>query len=326
MVSAYNIILNVIPFLIIDIIGMVISIKKRRYQKQPASLAIIAYGTLIILLLINLAQNIWISWAESQDMLYSPRSMSSIRSLSTIIAVVHYIVLAALMVGVFIGRKDTGGSYKKPVIIVVTVILWQLITSPIFASVTFPYIFYLPFVFLICTISTKIALLVALYGWRNDAGLKPLAENQSQASVVAIASDTATNDYANSVPSNKGVFEEKDYIPFAAGILVLGGIVIVPIVWAQIVDIYYPQALFPSLLSCAIFIYAHDKRGNFSLGKFLLGFLVVLFQIMRTTAEHGVSEQPMFLAGGIVGFLIMYACGWAGIMIARFFRRKILHL
>ncbi len=113
------------------------------------------------------------------------------------------------------------------------------------------------------------------------------------------------------------MFRKNDHIPFLCGIFILGGLVVVPIVWGMMLKASYMQALFPSLVSCGIFAFAHDQRGNFSILR-LLGAMVVGFLIMTRMGD--LIGGSFFLAGGLLGYILLSLCGWAGIGIGRSLR------
>jgi hypothetical protein len=297
-----------LPYLIVFILGVMISVQKRRYQGQPASLAIIAYGVLIIVLIMRVLQGAWIFWARDKGMPIQEYH-TLLYNLGCVRIAVHYLALTALFVGVFLGRKDTGGSYKEPAIVAGISIL--LTGTGIIMGRSLNGASPLHIVVMVFQISAMIGLLIALYGWRNDQYLKPLTGQEVKASA-----DSA-------VKPNVGMFEKEDFIPFIAGVMVFAGLLVVPIVWGQLTGISYAQAIVPSLVSCCIFVYAHDERGNFSFGKFLIGFLFLFLAMMRATAKYGHGgARPMFFAGGILGYVVMLACGWAGIAVARFLRKS----
>lgn len=119
------------------------------------------------------------------------------------------------------------------------------------------------------------------------------------------------------------MFRKSDYIPFSLGIFIFGGLFLVPLIWSKLNHIDFEDAIFPSIFSCLVFFIAHDNRGNFSFGRFIMGFIIVYFSIFRTFAKYGRGGgQNLFLAGGFLGYLVMFGCGWAGIMLGRLIRGK----
>ena len=280
----------------------------------------IAYGTLIFLLVARMAQVGWIFWAQAQG-IEIQNYLAALSGWGQVRMAVYYVALATLFACVFIGRKESGGSYREPAIVIGVSI--ALMATGIFINRSLTGASPLHFVALACEITGVIGLLIALYGWRNDQYLKPLAGEEIKAEAISTVGpvDAATGQ-ANPVKLNTGMFEKEDFIPFIAGVMGLGGLLVVPILWGHYTGIEYPEAIFPSLLSCGVFVYAHDERGNFSFGKFFIGFLFIFLAIMRAATNYGHGgAKPMFMAGGLLGYAIMLACGWAGIAIVRFFRK-----
>lgn len=123
-------------------------------------------------------------------------------------------------------------------------------------------------------------------------------------------------------PAPQGMFREEDFIPYVCGVMLLGGFIVIPVMWGSFMRLSYGQAVFSSLISCGVFAASHDKRGNFNWVRFLVLFAFFYISVMRTAMRYGHSNgQPMFLAGGFLGYLVMLGCGWAGIASARWVRK-----
>lgn len=116
-------------------------------------------------------------------------------------------------------------------------------------------------------------------------------------------------------------FPQDDFVPYLIGVMVLAGFLIIPVLWGSFMGIPYTQALFSSVLSCILFCISHNKQGQFQWAKFVMLYLFAFFSILRSTLEHGYA-RPMFLAGGFLGMMVMFGCGWAGIGIARWMRKQ----
>lgn len=116
------------------------------------------------------------------------------------------------------------------------------------------------------------------------------------------------------------VYREQDHIPYMIGTMVLGGLGAVPVTYGMLSNISYQNSLVPSLVSCGIFLFAHDKRGNISFFRLIGGIAFVMVVVMGASAQRGGSEHPFFLAGGLLGFVLMAGCGWLGIAIGRALR------
>lgn len=117
-----------------------------------------------------------------------------------------------------------------------------------------------------------------------------------------------------------GMYRKPDFIPYIVGTLVFGGLGVVPVVYAQITGLSYQQSLVPALVSCVVFLFAHDERGNFSIWRLVAGMAVLYLTAARAAAQGG--GQPFFIAGGVLGFILMAASGWLGIAIGRAVRGK----
>ncbi|MCB9720114.1 MAG: hypothetical protein H6756_04500 [Candidatus Omnitrophica bacterium] len=167
----------------------------------------------------------------------------------------------------------------------------------------------------------------AIFGWRGYdlqqlPGTVPLP---AVADTVAEGGNEGTTAApAQPLPEPPGVFEERDFIPYICGVMLLGGCLIVPVIWGMFLDLSYEKSLFPSILSCGVFALSHTKKGNFLFGRFIVLNLYVFFTIMRTAAKYGSGGgKPMFMAGGALGFIVMAVCGWAGIGVMRLLRKLV---
>ncbi len=115
------------------------------------------------------------------------------------------------------------------------------------------------------------------------------------------------------------MYRKQDYPFFIFGVALFAGLGLVPVIWGSLSGIAYKQALLPSIISCTIFLFAFNDEGKFSLLRFFGGMVFALLLVFKTSIAAG-SSKPFFIAGGIFGFLIMFACGWVGIWIGRLFR------
>jgi hypothetical protein len=112
------------------------------------------------------------------------------------------------------------------------------------------------------------------------------------------------------------VFQRIDYPYFLAGVIALAGFGFVPVIWGMLQGYSYAQALAPSLLSCAVFLVAFDTDGTFSLFRLLIGTFVAYMLAAGLSAEVN-SSQPVFIAGGFLGFGAMMAGGQVGVFVGR---------
>lgn len=303
------ILLNNLPMLVILIIGIAMALDRKNKHPQLAAWATVCYGVLIAVWVMRMIQFGWIVSAHQQGIEIRDHQVL-LTALGYFRMVVSYIVLAALVIGALRWRQGTGDHSQKPGILAGVSIFLTIAGTVLARSLTgaSP----LSLLVLICELGSMITLMIAFYGWRSYEDV-PVPNTDHVISGP---------DAQKPAPLQSGMFEEKDFIPFVLGVMILGGMGCIPVIWGQLTQMGYAKAVIPSLISCGIFVYAHDNRGNFSILKFLAGMLFVFMIVLRAMAQSGGNTKPMFFAGGIVGYIIMFACGWAGIALVRTFRRK----
>jgi hypothetical protein len=305
-IIAYN-----LPFLFVYLLGIWISLKRKPAHKQISTLALIAYGILMGIWGVRMIQLCWFLWGRSQGVdVFNTAKALQLFNIS--LSAVHYLSLMFLFVGAFLWRSENTKKYQQPGVIAIisaVLILIGVIMSQRMLSSKEMYDF-IPLLFLV----GDVGILIAFFGWREENLGEHVTFNEPPVALKRTVTDE--------VPQRTGMFEPEDFIPFIAGVIVFGGLGIIPLVWGHFSDISYAQSLLPSLISCGIFLYAHDKHGNFSLMRFIIGIVFLFMAMVRAAARSGSQTKPMFFAGGILGYVIMLACGWAGIYIARLIRRK----
>ncbi len=298
--------------------------KIRAVADQPAKIGFYIFAAKTVLAILSV--------------LFQMLAMTSIMSHYVIIfmfrafSAFHWILYVALICAVLGWRKLSWSEEKKPLQFAGIAIIFEMISvlapkmlfdAYLTAYTTASVARMMP-LFSIVTGSLGLLayglLLKALFAWRGypvEAKLFP----SLPAAPAAIHAPTQTTETA--VPP-KGMFEEIDHIPYVCGVMLIGGLFAVPIIWGNVSGAGYLESIIPSLVSCGLFAYAHDKRGNFNLGRFALMFFYILFIVMRSSAESGMrgGSKPFFLAGGLLGYFVMFLCGWAGIKIGRVYRTQ----
>jgi len=111
------------------------------------------------------------------------------------------------------------------------------------------------------------------------------------------------------------MFKREDFWPFMFGVFILGGLLVIPAIWSQFSDIPLDRLVLGSVLGCFIFAYAHDRDGGFSVLRLIVGYAIVFVLLMKGAAKGGL--EPIMIPGGALGFLVMAACGWVGILFGR---------
>ncbi len=308
-----------IPFFIFYFYAISVSLEKRKVQQQPATLSLIVFSAflgkaVIVFILVLLLQR-------------GGGGEGASKSLYQVMIAIHYVLMALLMFCIFGWRKSEEATYKRP--IKLTVVGFVLIGVGILFSIFFQRMFvdggfngdiklfagFNAFFSMIFGLGSLIFFLKAIFDSRGYPEAKP-------AVVTAGQGNGSSADQINVQVPLTGLFEEKDFIPYVVGIMGFGGLLIIPLLWGGFMGMGYERSMFPALLSCGIFAFSHDKRGNFLWGRFIFLSIYVFFMIMRTAAKYGGGGKPMFLAGGFLGYVVMFGCGWLGIAINRFLFKK----
>lgn len=300
-----------LPFLALYATGVVLSLRMKNDRRAVATWGTVGFSVLLAFSILGLVEVGWVLSAHRRGVPLGDLNLF-LKGWGYVRMAVFYLAYTALAVGALRWREKTGDRNPQPgvwltvsvTLMVAKIILGQSLTvgNPWTGLV---YLF---------SLGSLVSLLVAFCGWRGGG-------------IPASLSEPAVDVPAPAAPSGegaaKGMFEERDYFPFVLGVSVLGGLVCIPVFWGLFSGMGYAQAIFPSLVSCGIFIYAHDKRGNFSVVKLLVGYAIVFMSLMCVMTQLGPNGgKPFFVAGGFLGFVVMFACGWAGIALGRLLRRK----
>jgi uncharacterized protein (DUF983 family) len=118
------------------------------------------------------------------------------------------------------------------------------------------------------------------------------------------------------VKKKGGTFKASDYWSFQAGVFIVGGIIALPLTYGLIVHLRYFAALPWSLASCAFFFVALRRDGTVSIA---IAFLMLMILGVAVRVYNQISGKPAFAAGGILGILLLWGCGYVGIGIKRLF-------
>lgn len=301
-----------LPFLALYATGVVLSLRMKNDRREPATWGTVGFSVLLAFSILGLVEVGWVISAHRRGVSLGELNLF-LKGWGYLRMAVFYFTYAALAIGALRWREKTGDRSSQPGVwltVSVTLMIAKIILGKS-VTVANPWI---GLVYL-SSLGSMVSLLVAFCGWRGGGIMASLSE-----SPVDVPAPPAPSGEGPA----KGIFEERDFFPFVLGVLVLGGLVCVPVLWGLFSGMGYAQAIFPSLVSCGIFIYAHDKRGNFSVVKLLVGYAIVFLSLMRVMAQLGPNGgKPFFVAGGFLGFVVMFACGWAGIAAGRLLRRNL---
>ncbi len=276
-----------------------------KVAKQPATLALyVCYAMLLQLTLVLLINLLLAGGGISYLSLY--------RTLAPILRLIRYTCLAGIVVCIFAWRPVTWADLKLPAILTGFIVVLRALTYNIEVR---PHSEWVSVLFIILNLTGDMLTLKAIFVGRRHAEEAPGSLPNSSSPDVSAPAPTPA------LPA-KGTFKEDDYVPYILGIMVLGGLVAIPLVYGGITDISYGRALLPSLISCGIFAYSHDKRGTFLMGRFIMLYLFSYITLLRASLQYGGNGQQTFVAGGLIGILVMTGCGWAGVMVGRYWRGK----
>jgi len=101
------------------------------------------------------------------------------------------------------------------------------------------------------------------------------------------------------------------------GIFVLGGLLVIPFLWADQANLSYSEARPWSLASCFVFFIAFRRNGTISWGRAVIAIGTIVFFATNYSSTTG---KPSFAAGGFLGFIVLLVCGYLGIGIGKIVR------
>ena len=322
-----NTILFNIPFAVFFLYAIKTSREHQKTAAQPATLAFYVFAGLLAELVVSLMVIHILgpsSWGQN-----------NLKHIFQFFSTVHLLLDITLLICVFAWRGTPEANYKRPAIFTAIAVCLKIILFLIHLYIkgllqNSDYQGDIKSLFLFSGVINAVlefTAYVLVFKAIFDARGYPRTGPDPFAAALGIpsGSDASTPVTAASVAAAEttGMFEERDFIPYGCGVMVLGGLLVVPVMWGGFMELDYAQALFPSLLSCGVFVFSHDKRGTFLWGRFVLMVLFIMMTVMRAIAQNGGSGRPMFMAGGVLGYFVMFGCGWAGIAVARLVRGKL---
>ena len=110
------------------------------------------------------------------------------------------------------------------------------------------------------------------------------------------------------------LFKESDYTPFMLGVFIVGGLLVIPLIWGLRVGLEYFAALTWSIASCVVFLIAFRRNGTISWVRAIPVIAAILIAARFYAQSTG---KPAFVAGGALGFLAIMICGYIGIGLGR---------
>ena len=123
----------------------------------------------------------------------------------------------------------------------------------------------------------------------------------------------------------KGIFKKENYTSFMLGVFVLGGLLVVPLLWSFLLGLRYvdmflkPYVVF-SLMLCVCVLIVFRRDGTTS---WLRIIPAIIIGIIVGSAVAAASGKLVFGSSTIIGFLILILCGRVGVEITKlFYERK----
>jgi hypothetical protein len=107
------------------------------------------------------------------------------------------------------------------------------------------------------------------------------------------------------------MFNREDYFPYMFGVFVFAGLIAIPVIFGQFIELPLGRLIGGSVVGCFIFAQAHTRTGEFLFGRFTIGVVVGLLLTMN-------SGGASYLPGGVLGFAMMAGGGWLGVWLGRF--------
>lgn len=111
------------------------------------------------------------------------------------------------------------------------------------------------------------------------------------------------------------MFKREDYWPYMFGVFILGGLIALPAIYSNFIEVPLERLLAGCMMGCMLFAFAHTRDGNFSFGRLVGGVVVIMLLMLRFAGES--DGKGGVIPGGLLGFAVMGACGWVGIGLGR---------
>jgi hypothetical protein len=112
------------------------------------------------------------------------------------------------------------------------------------------------------------------------------------------------------------MFRRKDYWPYMFGMFIFGGLLVLPALLERVVDLGkgYDRNLALSVGFCTVFALAHKRNGKLSFINLIGGIALMIFASLQVAKKTGTIQ---IVIPGLLSFLLLWGCGWLGIIIAR---------
>ncbi|HHO75634.1 MAG TPA: hypothetical protein ENN05_04295 [Deltaproteobacteria bacterium] len=194
-------------------------------------------------------------------------------------------------------------------------------------------------------ITSTIVASLSLIGWLSFLGMLLLLPSRAPTGVVPTVDPDATDTPKAKLSTNNTYFvgrkedqmsgqqaqnnEEiqvevgmiaEGFYPWFLGGVLLSGTVVVPIVTAMLMEGISPAvAWIGGIISAAVFLLCLDKRGNW---RETTAFPAIGVAVVGATIYHYSTGRPIWVVGGLLGFVIFAIFGALGVVIGKLVRAK----
>ncbi len=131
-------------------------------------------------------------------------------------------------------------------------------------------------------------------------------------------SDNDVTSPASEKPVQGGMFKKTDYVPFMLGVFLVGGLIGMPLTYGADTGLGYFESLPWALGSCVVFLIAFRRNGTMSWARAIPAIAAIM---IGANVYNQSTSKPAFVAGGLMGFLLVMVCGYVGLGIGRIFKR-----
>ena len=122
------------------------------------------------------------------------------------------------------------------------------------------------------------------------------------------------------MPGERDLIAEGLY-PWFLGAVLLAGALVVPIVTVILMDEISPAvAWIGGLISAVVFLLCLDKRGNW---REATAFPAIGVAVVGATIYHYNTGHPIWITGGVLGFLFFSVFGALDVVIGKLLRGKV---
>jgi len=103
------------------------------------------------------------------------------------------------------------------------------------------------------------------------------------------------------IKTQKGLFKKEDYALFTLSVFILGGLLVLPLVWGFMTGLNdYIALLIFSLMLCVSVLVVYRRDGTTSRIRIVLAIII---GIIVSSVVAAASEKLAFVSGVIIGFL-----------------------